>query len=290
MKFEKNVETFLGCESSYEQANTIIFGAPFDGTTSYRPGTRFGPSAIRHESFGLETYSPYSDADIVDYNIYDAGDLELPFGNTQKALAMIKEKTVEILNDEKQFVMLGGEHLITLGAFEAVYEKYPDVRLVHLDAHSDLRDSYLGETLSHSSVIRRIWDLVGDDRIYQFGIRSGEKEEFEFASKHTKLHKFNVDDFKQYIDELKNYPVYFTLDLDVLDPSIFCGTGTPEAGGISFAQLMDVVLELHKLHIVGCDINELSPHYDQSGSSTACACKVTREILLQISMGGKDNA
>lgn len=289
MKFEKNIETFLGCESEFDSAQVVLFGAPFDGTTSYRPGTRFGPSAIRHESFGLETYSPYCDADLLDYAIFDDGDLELPFGNTNRVLGIIEAKVKSLLDANKRFVMLGGEHLITLGAFRSVYEKYPNVRVIHLDAHTDLRSSYLGEELSHSTVIRHIWNLVQDDRIYQFGIRSGEREEFLFASEHTHLHKFNMDGWKECVAALKDYPVYFTLDLDVLDPSIFCGTGTPEAGGISFQQLMEVILDLHQLNIVGCDINELSPHYDQSGSSSACACKVTREILLQICMGGNNN-
>ena len=278
----KNIQTFLACEAEYEDAEIVLFGVPFDGTTSFRPGTRFGPSAIRSESFGIETYSPYCDKDMTDYQIFDGGDLELPFGNTERVLEMIQEYTTEILNDGKGFVMLGGEHLITLGAVRAVVERYPDVHIIHLDAHTDLRTDYLGENLSHSTVIKQVWNLVGDGRIHQFGIRSGEKYEFEFAKKHTNLHKFDLGGFSDTIAQLKGKPVYFTLDLDVLDPSIFCGTGTPEGGGITFKELMEAVLQLHQLNIVGCDINELSPHYDQSGSSTAIACKMTREILLQI--------
>lgn len=278
----KNIQTFLACEAEYEDAEIVLFGVPFDGTTSFRPGTRFGPSAIRNESFGIETYSPYCDKDMAEYDFFDGGDLELPFGNTERVLDMIQEYTAQILNDGKRFVMLGGEHLITLGAVRAVVERYPDVHIIHLDAHTDLRTDYLGETLSHSTVIKQVWNLVGDGRIHQFGIRSGEKYEFTFAKNHTNLHKFDLTGFSETINQLKDKPVYFTLDLDVLDPSVFCGTGTPEGGGISFKELMEAVLQLHQLNIVGCDINELSPHYDQSGSSTAIACKMTREILLQI--------
>ncbi|MDD4844892.1 MAG: agmatinase, partial [Anaerotignum sp.] len=229
-----------------------------------------------------ETYSPYCDRDITDYQIFDGGDLELPFGNTERVLEMIQNYAAQILADGKQFVMLGGEHLVTLGAVRAVVERYPDVHILHLDAHTDLRTDYLGESLSHSTVIKQVWNLVGDGKIHQFGIRSGEKYEFEFAEKHTKLHKFDLQGFSETIAQLKDKPVYFTLDLDILDPSIFCGTGTPEAGGVSFKELLEAVLQLNQLNIVGCDINELSPHYDQSGSSTAVACKITREILLQI--------
>lgn len=278
----KNIQTFLACDSDYDQAQLVLFGVPFDGTTSFRPGTRFGPSAIRSESFGLETYSPYCNKDLADYQVFDGGDLELPFGNTARVLDIIQAYTAKLLADKKPFVMLGGEHLITLGSLRAVVKAYPDIHIIHLDAHTDLRTDYLGEELSHSTVIRQIWELVGDGRIHQFGIRSGEKYEFEFAKAHTNLHPFDLEGFEQTLARLKDKPVYVTLDLDVLDPSIFCGTGTPEAGGVSFKELLQVILQLNRLNIVGCDINELSPHYDPSGTSTAVACKITREIILQL--------
>ena len=279
---DKNIQTFLACEAAFDDAKTVLFGAPFDGTTSFRPGTRFGPSAIRSESFGIETYSPYCDRDLTDCAIYDGGDLELPFGNTERVLSMIEDYTEQVLSANKRFVMLGGEHLVTLGALRAVCRRYPDLHIIHLDAHTDLRTDYLGEALSHSTVLYHAWKLVGDGRIFQFGIRSGEKYEFEFAKQHTTLRKFDLQGFEETVKALEGKPVYFTLDLDVLDPSIFCGTGTPEAGGVTFKELMDALLQLNRLNIVGCDINELSPHYDHSGTSTAVACKVTREILLQL--------
>ena len=279
---DKNIQTFLACEAAFSDAKTVLFGAPFDGTTSFRPGTRFGPSAIRSESFGIETYSPYCDRDLADCAIYDGGDLELPFGNTERVLSMIEDYTEQVLSAGKRFVMLGGEHLVTLGSLRAVCRRYPDLHIIHLDAHTDLRTDYLGEALSHSTVLYHAWKLVGDGRIFQFGIRSGEKYEFEFAKQHTTLRKFDLQSFEETVKALEGKPVYFTLDLDVLDPSIFCGTGTPEAGGVTFKELMQAILQLNRLNIVGCDINELSPHYDHSGTSTAVACKVTREILLQL--------
>ena len=279
---DKNIQTFLACEAAFDDAKTVLFGAPFDGTTSFRPGTRFGPSAIRSESFGIETYSPYCDRDLTDCAIYDGGDLELPFGNTERVLSMIEDYTEQVLSANKRFVMLGGEHLVTLGALRAVCRRYPDLHIIHLDAHTDLRTDYLGEELSHSTMLYHAWKLVGDGRVFQFGIRSGEKYEFEFAKQHTTLRKFDLQGFEETVKALEGKPVYFTLDLDVLDPSIFCGTGTPEAGGVTFKELMDALLQLNRLNIVGCDINELSPHYDHSGTSTAVACKVTREILLQL--------
>lgn len=276
----KNVHTFIGCDCEYDEAKIVIFGSPYDSTTSFRPGTRFGPSAMRNESFGIETYSPYQDKDLLDTKIFDSGDLELIFGTPQKALADIKATTKEILDDGKIPCMLGGEHLVTLGAVEAVAEKYENLHIVHFDAHADLREDYLGERFSHACVMHRCHDIVGDNKIFQFGIRSGEREEFQFAKEHTFMNKFNFDGLKDIVDKLGDAPIYFTLDLDVLDPSQFCGTGTPEAGGVTFMELMKAVKEVSRLNIVGFDVNELCPVYDQSGASTALACKLLREILL----------
>lgn len=278
---KSNIQTFIAAEAAFDDARAVLFGAPFDGTTSFRPGTRFGPQAIRAESDGIETYSPYQNKDLEDIAVFDSGDLLLPFGNTEAVLAMIEARTQEILDAGKMPVMIGGEHLVTLGAVRAMVKKYPDLHIIHFDAHADLRDDYLGERLSHATVLRRSWDLLGDGRIHQFGIRSGERSEFEFALEHTDFHPFNVKDVLDVVLALGDkVPVYVTLDLDVLDPSLFCGTGTPEAGGIFFQDLEEALLALEALNVVGFDMNELSPHYDASGVSTAVACKVLREMLL----------
>lgn len=277
-----NVEVFIGCTNNYEESKVVLFGAPFDGTTSYRPGTRFGSKAIRSESFGIETYSPYQDKDLEDYKIFDCGDLELCFGNTERVLKDIEIQADKIFNDGKVPGMLGGEHLVTLGAIRAAVKKYPDLNIIHFDAHTDLRDEYLGETLSHATVMRRVYDIVGDNKINQFGIRSGERKEFYWAKEHTNLNKFNFHGLEDSIKALAGKPVYLTIDLDVLDPSEFCGTGTPEAGGVSFKELLDAIIKVGKLNIIGFDIVELSPIYDQSGASTAIACKILRELLLSI--------
>lgn len=280
----KNIETFIACDADFDKAKIVLFGAPFDGTTSFRAGTRFAPHAIRAESYGLETYSPYQDADLADYAVMDSGDIELCFGNTERVLGDIKDRAEMILKADKLPFMIGGEHLVTLGAFRAVSEKYPDVHIVHFDAHTDLRDDYLGEKLSHASVIRRIHDLVGDGRIYQFGIRSGDRSEFLWSAEgHTYMNKFNLDTFDDVIASLAGKKVYFTLDLDILDPSVFPGTGTPEAGGVTFEELRRAATAVcSRLDIVGCDVNELSPHYDQSGVSTAVAGKIIREMLIAL--------
>lgn len=276
----KNIQTFIGCDSEYNDAKSVIFGAPFDGTTSNRPGTRFASKAIRNESFGIETYSPYTGKDLEDIAVFDGGELELPYGNTQKVLDIIESFTDKILKSDKIPFMIGGEHLVSLGAIRAAAKKYPDLHIVHFDAHTDLRDEYIGEKLSHASVIRRAWEIVGDGKIYQFGIRSGEKSEFLWAESHTFLNKFNFNGIEDMVNKLQGKPVYFTLDLDVLDPSQFPATGTPEAGGVSFGELLNAIIKLESLNVVACDINELSPVFDQSGISTALACKILREMLL----------
>ena len=281
---KNNVETFLACEAPYEDAKIILFGAPFDSTTSFRPGARFGSSAIRHESFGLETYSPYQDKDLEDYAVFDSGDLELCFGSSEMALQDIEQRTAVILQDGKLPFLLGGEHLVTLGAVRAVFKKYPDLEIIHFDAHTDLRDDYLGTKLSHACVLRRCWDLVGDGKIHQFCIRSGERAEWQFARKHTDLHPFNFDTLEELVKKLEKSgkPVYFTIDLDCLDPSVFPGTGTPEAGGVTFMQLLEALRLVARTNVVGTDVNELAPMLDASGASTAVACKVVRELLLAL--------
>lgn len=278
----RNIETFIGCDAGYEEADTVLFGAPFDSTTSYRPGTRFASRVIRGESFGIETYSPYQDKDLTDCAVFDGGDLELPFGDPSAALEQIESFAGRVLDGGKRPLMIGGEHLVTLGAVRAAVKRFPDLHVIHFDAHTDLRQDYLGVTLSHATVIRRVWELTGDGRIFQFGIRSGDRPEFLWAKDHVFLQKFSFDGLKERVDSLRGKPVYFTLDLDVLDPSVFPGTGTPEAGGVTFPQLLDAILEVGRLQVVACDMNELSPIYDPSGASTALACKTLRELLLAL--------
>lgn len=281
---QKNTETFLGCDAGWEDARVVLYGAPYDSTTSFRPGTRFGSRAIRAESYGLELYSPYQDAELRG-RVLDSGDLELPFGDPAPALAMIEARAAEILQGGKIPFLLGGEHLVTLGAVRAAAKVHKGLHILHFDAHADLRADYLGSPLSHACVLRRCHELVGDGRIYQFGIRSGDKAEFDWGKGHVFTHKFDLEGLAEALDALQGKPVYLTVDLDVLDPSVFPGTGTPEPGGVSFDALRRAVTDAcRRLNIVAADVNELSPHYDPSGISTAAACKIVREML--IALGG----
>lgn len=280
-----NNEKFIGCDKPYEEADIVIVGAPFDSTTSFRPGARFGPKAMRCLSEGLETYSPGLHRDLTEENIFDAGDIELPIGDTEKTLRKIEDIITKIIADDKFPFLLGGEHLVSLGAVRALAKKHPDLHIIHFDAHADLRDEYLGVKLSHASVMRRCWDLLGDGRIYQFGIRSGDREEFEWSKGHTELKLFNFQDLIEIVENLRGYPIYLTIDLDILDPSVLPGTGTPEAGGVGYVELLREVREvIGRSNLVGCDMVELAPAIDPSDMSTMVAGKLLREIILSISL------
>ena len=279
----KNIETFLCCDREWEEAGTVLFGAPFDSTTSYRPGSRFGSAAIRRESYGIESYSPYQDKDLLDSACSTAAISSCPSGTRPWPWPRLKSGPPPFYRRASGPSCWGGEHLVTLGAFRAAFSKYPDIHILHFDAHADLREDYLGVGLSHACVLRRCWELCGDGKIFQFGIRSGDREEFRWGASHVNTHKFDLHGLEERLEQLGDTPVYFTLDLDVLDPSVFPGTGTPEPGGVAFEELRKAVtLVCQKANVVACDVNELSPPYDQSGVSTMVACKIVREMLLAL--------
>ena len=277
------MNTIFETQYDYDESKIIIFGAPFDSTTSYRPGTRFASRTMRAESYGLEYYSPAQRVDLSEVPFHDSGDLDLSFGDTVQTLKDIEDFTSKILDDGKFPIMLGGEHLLTLATVRAAHKYFDDLALIHFDAHADLRDEYLKVKLSHATVVHRIYDFLDENSIYQFGIRSGDKAEFEFADKHTHLNLFDFTGLEEVIENLKGRHVYLTVDLDVLDPSVFPGTGTPEAGGVSFVELMKAAFKVFDgCNVVACDLMELSPPYDPSGISTATALKLLREFLIRI--------
>ena len=283
---EPQLNQFIGCDKPFDDAKVVLFGAPYDSTTSFRPGTRFGPAAMRAESFGIETYSMLQDRDLAeDASVFDSGDLELPFGAPDAALGMIEERAAEILGAGKIPFLLGGEHLVTLGSVRAVAKRYPNLHIVHFDAHADLREDYLGVKLSHACVLRRCHDILGDGRIFQFGIRSGTRDERQFIKDgHVTTELFSDTTLPAVIEKIgHDAPVYLTVDLDVVDPSEFPGTGTQEADGFSYGRLLgDLRMICRELNVVALDNVELSPALDPTGRSTALACKLLREELLAL--------
>ena len=266
---------WMGQNENYASSDIVMLGMPFDGTVSYRSGSRFAPEQIRLASWGLEEYSPRFDKHLEDVNFHDAGDLEFPLGNTYKSLDLIEENVEQIYKDGKRVFGIGGEHLVTLPEIKAVAKFHKDLAIVHFDAHTDLREEYLGEEMSHSAVIRHASKIVGPENLKQIGIRSGMKEEWEFMKKHnTLIHEYSE------LDELKGKKIFVTVDLDCLDHSVMPGTGTPESGGMQFNELMGWFEYLKNFDIVGADVVELAPDYDASGVSTAVATKVIRELLM----------
>lgn len=267
--------TWMAQNPDYDSSDIVMLGLPFDGTVSYRSGSRFAPEQIRLASWGLEEYSPVFDRELADVNFHDVGDLEFPLGNTNKTLEQIRQNVEDIYKDGKRVLGIGGEHLVTLPEIQAVSKYVDNLAIVHFDAHTDLREEYLGEEMSHSAVICHCSKIVGAENIKQIGIRSGMKEEWEFMKKHNTLcHKFSD------LDCLKGKNIFVTVDLDCLDTSIMPGTGTPEAGGMTFKELNEWFYYLKDFNIVGADVVELSPDYDSSGASTAVATKVIRELLM----------
>ena len=266
---------WIGATDDYESAQIVMVGLPFDGTCSYRPGSRFAPERLRLASWGLEDYSPVYDKHLDDVKFYDAGELEFPLGNTSKTLDVIEKNARIIFQDNKKFLGIGGEHLVTLPAVKACKEKFDNLAVIHFDAHTDLRQDYLGEKLSHASVMRRIGEIVGFENIRQIGIRSGLKEEFDLMKKYNTLVKNSSD-----LDALRNKKIFLTIDVDVLDPSVLPGTGTPEPDGLMYRELAEWIKFLINFDIVGADIVELAPDYDKSEVSTAIVSKIVRDVLM----------
>lgn len=277
-----NSSKYLSSINDYDLSNIVIVGAPMDYTVSFKPGTRFGPQAIRAASLGLEEYSVYVDRNLKDKKYYDFGDLTLPYGNVVKSLNIIGSAAKEIIEDGKKPLFLGGEHLISAPIIKQVYKKYKgDLVVLHFDAHTDLRTKFFGEENSHATVLRKAAEFVNNKNMYHFGIRSGIKEEYEFSWRNTNMFLFDVvEPLKSVLDKIRNNPIYITWDIDVLDPAYAPGTGTPEPGGITSKEALESIHLLKDFNVVGMDIVEVSPDYDHSGITSILAAKLIRESIL----------
>ena len=286
MRFDEaySGNVFIKSHPEYEESEAVLYGMPMDWTVSFRPGSRFGPARIREASIGLEEYSLYLDRELGEVKFFDAGDIPLPFGNPERSVAMIEEFVGKVLEDGKFPLGMGGEHLVTWPVIKAFHKKYPDLAIIHMDAHTDLREDYEGETLSHATVIRKAADLIGPSNVYSFGIRSGLKEEFQWARENgMKIAPFEVlEPLKQMLPELAGRPVYVTIDIDVLDPAHAPGTGTVDCGGITAKELLASIHEIARsgIHVVGCDLVEVAPIYDPAEQTVNTASKLIREMLL----------
>ncbi len=277
------VETnYISASVPFEKSKGVILGCPYDGSASFRPGARFGPSAIRRASWGIETFSPYFQRDLSQCSIHDMGDLELPLGEKKISLGLIRNALGKILSEKKIPILLGGDHLITLPIVEEILTVYPRLHLLQIDAHTDLREDYLGEPLSHSTVMRKVVDHLGEGRLFQIGVRSGTEEEFKLARKMKSIVSLEPGSLSSMTKRLRDQPVYITLDLDVIDPSLMPGVGTPEPGGLTFPEFIFLLKKLQALHVVGLDIVELTPDYDPTQVSSITASVILREMILAL--------
>lgn len=286
MRFDEaySGNVFIGMQSSYEESSVVLYGMPMDWTVSYRPGSRFGPARIREVSIGLEEYSAYLDRELDEVAYFDAGDIPLPFGNAQRSIDIIEEYIDGLLADGKKPLGMGGEHLVSWPVMKAVAKKHEDLAIIHFDAHTDLREQYEGEPLSHSTPIRKIAEHIGPKNVYSFGIRSGMKEEFQWAKENgMHISKFEVlEPLKEILPTLAGRPVYVTIDIDVLDPAHAPGTGTVDCGGITSKELLASIHAIagSDVQVVGADLVEVAPVYDSSEQTANTASKLIREMLL----------
>jgi agmatinase len=280
MKLPFIESNYISASASFKDSKIVLLGCPYDGSASFRPGARFGPSAIRRASWGIETFSPYFGRDLSELSIHDMGDLELPLGEKKASLDLIRKALRKILSEKKIPISLGGDHLITLSIVEEILRVYPHLYVIQIDAHADLREDYLGETLSHCTVMKRVLDRLGKGRLFQVGIRSGTEEEFELARRMKSIVSVDQDSPRSMVKRLRNKPVYLSLDLDVIDPSLLPGVGTPEPGGFTFQGFISLLKELQPLHVIGFDMVELTPDYDPTQVSSITASVLLREMIL----------
>ena len=278
MIFDTDGAIYMGSRRDPTGCRVGLFGVPYDGTTSFRPGTRFGPAAIREVSSGLETYCPQLDADLEEVAFADLGAVDIPFGNPEPVVAAVKQATEAVLELGLKPLMLGGEHSISSGAVAAVAQRYPELALVQLDAHADLRHEWLGAHHSHACAMRRCLEVLPSGRLLQIAIRSGTRAEFEELRQEQRL--VAIERMAEALRPLRGTPLYLTVDLDWFDPAVMPGTGTPEPGGFLWSHFAALVEELRHHHLVGADVVELSPQLDPSGVSNVLAAKVVRSLVL----------
>ena len=276
--FDQEGAIFMGARRELKHCQVGLFGVPYDGTTSFRPGTRFGPAAVREASTGLETYCPQLDRDLEAMAYADLGAVEIPFGAPEPVVDAVNKATACVLSQGLKPLMLGGEHSITSGAVAAVAARHADLVMVQLDAHADLRDEWLGAQHSHACAMRRCLEVLPSQTLLQIAIRSGTKQEFSELVSSGRLTPF--EQIRQQLHPLRGKPLYLTVDLDWFDPAVMPGTGTPEPGGFLWQHYAELVDELQHHTLVAADVVELAPQLDPSGISSVLASKVTRSLLL----------
>ncbi|WP_269611749.1 agmatinase [Prochlorococcus marinus] len=282
--FNNDGAIFMAAQRGIDQCRVSLLGVPYDGTCCFRPGARFGPSAVREDSYGIETYCPQLNLDLEDIKFADVGSLDVPIGDAKLTLDYIRDAIDILLKKNLKPLIIGGEHSITSGVIKSIVTHYPELIMLQLDAHADLRDEWLGSQFSHACTMKRCLEILPSNKIFQIGIRSGTKSEFLEMHNTKRLIQHtlgaNAKSLEEALKSFKGTPIYLTFDLDWFDPSIMPGTGTPEPGGYfwgDFAAIIDVI-KSHNL--IGADVVELSPKLDNTGISSILAAKVIRSLIM----------
>ena len=282
--FNNDGAIFMGAQRGIDQCRVSLLGVPYDGTCCFRPGARFGPSAVREDSYGIETYCPQLNLDLEDIKFADIGSLDVPLGDAKLTLDYISDATNILLKNNLKPLIIGGEHSITSGIIKSIITNYPDLIMLQLDAHADLRDEWLGSKFSHACTMKRCLEILPSKKIFQIGIRSGTKLEFIEMRNTKRLIPHTSGENAKYLEEalnnFKENPIYLTFDLDWFDPSIMPGTGTPEPGGYFWRDFAAIIEVLKSRKLIGADVVELSPRLDNSGISSILAAKVIRSLIM----------
>ena len=283
--FDQEGSIYMGSKREIKNCSIGIFGVNYDGTTSFRSGTRFGPSAIRNVSQSLETFCPILEKDLSNIGYVDFGSLIIDLDNTESVINRVSLATKLLIKNNLKPLILGGEHSITTGVIETLVKKYPDLVIIQLDAHADLRDSYMNNKNSHACTMQRCIEKLPNKEIFQIGIRSGTKEEFQKMRENNQLIDLKKGDknlLLSRLEKIKELPIYLTIDVDWFDPSLLSGTGTPEPGGFFWDDFEMIIKTLNKFNLIGADIVELAPEIDISGVSSIVAAKVARSLIMTL--------
>jgi len=286
----RSSKNYAGLENNKNSKYEII-GVPFDSSTSYKPGTRFGPDSIRQAAAGLESNSYFSDVYLEEIGLMDEGDISVVIGDINETLNRVTGVISEVLESNKIPIMIGGEHTITFGALKAFKKININPCLIVIDAHYDLRDEYLGLKNGHASVMRRSLELLGGSKINYIGVRAYSKEERNYALSKNNINTIktadiykmglvnSINSIKRFMSDCKY--IYLSIDMDGFDPSYAPGVGNPEPGGITNLEGLTLINQLVDERLVGADVVEVSPPYDNGGITSSLAAKIINEIIMK---------
>ena len=277
--------------SRADELDIALIGIPYDGGTTYRSGPRFGPRRVREQSAIIRPWNPALNINPFErFRIADYGDLSINPLSIEDTFQRITAQLDDVLKADARTACVGGDHSILLPILRSIHKRFGPVGLIQFDAHNDTWGGYFGSPHSHGTPVRRAVEeglLVTKD-VLQIGLRGQvySKDDFDFGREHgfqvvtsEELHRRGVEHVSRYLKRLARRPVYVTLDIDVVDPAFAPGTGTPQVGGLSSAQIIELVRSLRGVNIVGCDLVEVSPPYDNGDITSLLGANLLYELI-----------